>query len=203
MIADVWHTFSIHFLDIKLTKICSFAELVIKLVADWLGCVTIIYYLTNITVASHVHKITGNLTICSMVRSVKEKEKRRTTQYWSFLDKSTGCRRLPSLRDSIFFFNILTTLDYFLQSKSTWFKSRYAFVLLTFSLSHSVPEKTRIIIMELPNLLWNSVDISIMELQSRPMYIMELHHVDDGSPQIVWSSITANCRAPWIELWSS
>ena len=25
--------------------------------------------------------------------------------------------------------------------------------------------------------------------------------MDDGSPQIVWSSITANCRAPWIELW--
>ena len=35
MMADVWHTFSIHFLDMKLTKICSFAELVIKLVC-WL-----------------------------------------------------------------------------------------------------------------------------------------------------------------------
>ena len=164
-----------------------------------------------------MHKITGNLTICSIVCSVKEKEKRRTTQYWSFLDKSTGCRRLPSLRDSKvdsvpwyynqqelsahFFFNILTTLDYFLQSKITWFKSRYSFVLLTFPLSHSVPEKTKIILMELPNLLWNSVDISIMELHSRPMYIMELHHVNDGSPQIVWNSITANCKAPWIELW--
>ena len=33
------------------------------------------------------------------------------------------------------------------------------------------------------------------------MYIMELHHVDDGSPQIVQSSITVNCRAPWIEWW--
>ena len=31
----VWHTFSKHFLDMKLTKICSFAELVIKLVC-WL-----------------------------------------------------------------------------------------------------------------------------------------------------------------------
>ena len=71
MMADVWHTFSIHFLDMKLTKICSFAELVIKLFADWLGYVTIIYYHTNITVASHVHKITGNLTICSIVCSVK------------------------------------------------------------------------------------------------------------------------------------
>ena len=40
-----------------------------------------------------------------------------------------------------------------------------------------------------------------MELHSRPMFIMELHHVDDGSPQIVWSSITANYGAPWIELW--
>ena len=29
-----------------------------------------------------------------------KKNKKRTTQYWSFLDKSTGCRRLPSLRDS-------------------------------------------------------------------------------------------------------
>ena len=109
--------------------------------------IKIIYYHTNITVASHVHKITGRLTICSIVCSVKEKEKiRNTTQYWSFLDKSTGCRRLP-LRDSkadsvpwyynqqelsAHFFNILTTLDYFLQSKTTWFKSRYAFVLLTF-----------------------------------------------------------------------
>ena len=100
MMADVWHTFSIHFLDMKLTKICSFAELVIKLFADWLGYVTIIYYHTNITVASHVHKITGNLTICSIVCSVKY-IKKRTTQYWSFfLDKPTGCRRLPSLRDS-------------------------------------------------------------------------------------------------------
>ena len=53
--------------------------------------------------------------------------------------------------------------------------------------------------MELPNLLWNSVDISIMELHI--VYIMELHNVDDGSPQIVWSSITANYKAPWIELW--
>ena len=97
----------------------------------------------------------------------------------------------PARAFSTLFFNILTKLDYFLQSKTTWFKSRHAFVLLTFP--HSVPEKTKIIIMELPNLLWNSVDISIMELPS--MYIMELHHVDDGSPQIVWSSITANCRA--------
>ena len=53
--------------------------------------------------------------------------------------------------------------------------------------------------MELPNLLWNSVDISIMELHI--VYIMELHNVDDGSPQIVWSFITANYKAPWIELW--
>ena len=75
MMADVWHTFSIHFLDMKLTKICSFADLVIKLFADWLGYVTIIYYHTNITVASHVHKITGNLTICSIVCSCKLKKK--------------------------------------------------------------------------------------------------------------------------------
>ena len=60
-------------------------------------------------------------------------------------------------------------------------------------------EKTKIKSMELPNLSWNSVDISIMELHS--MYIMGLHYVDDGSPQIVRSSITANCRAPWTELW--
>ena len=163
-----------------------------------------------------MHKITVNLTICSIVCSVKEKEKRRTTQYWSFFrqihrlspvaltkGQQSGQRSMilqPARTFSTLFFNILTTLDYFLHSKTTWFKSRYAFVLLTFPQSHSVPEKTKIIIMELPNLLWNSVDISIMELHSRPMYIMELHHVDDGAPQIVWSSKTANCRAPWIEL---
>ena len=136
--------------------------------------------------ASHVHKITGNLTICSIVCSVKKKKKKDELCITGlFLDKSTGCHRLPSLRDSKaysvpwyynqqelsahFFFNILTTLDYFLQSKT--------------------------------KLLWNVVDISIMGLHSRPMYVMELHHVDDGSLQIVWSSITANCRAPWIDLW--
>ena len=75
MMADVWHTFSIHFLDMKLTKICSFAELVIKLVCWLTGYVTIIYYHTNTTVASHVHKITGNLTICSIVCSVKKRKK--------------------------------------------------------------------------------------------------------------------------------
>ena len=64
--------------------------------ADWLGYATIIYYHTNITVASHVHKITGNLTICSIVCSFKEKVK-QTTQYWSFFRQ---IHRLSSLKDS-------------------------------------------------------------------------------------------------------
>ena len=161
-----------------------------------------------------MHKITGNLTICSIVCSVIDKEKKMNYTILVFSrqihrlspvaltnkGQQSGQRSMilqPARAFSTLFFNILTKLDYFLQSKTTWFKSRHAFVLLTFP--HSVPEKTKIIIMELPNMLWNSVDISIMELLS--MYIMELHHVDDGSPQIVWSSITANCRAPWIELW--
>ena len=95
-----WLMFGTHFRYIFLTwnwlKFVHWPSWLSNLLADWLG-VTIIHYHTNITVASHMHKITGNLTICSIVCSVK---KRRTTQYWSFLDKSTGCRRLPSLRDS-------------------------------------------------------------------------------------------------------
>ena len=82
MMADVWHTFSIHFLEIKMTKICSFAEIGYK--TCLLTRLRHNNILPHITVASHVHKITDNFTICSIVCSVKEKEKKRTTQYWSF-----------------------------------------------------------------------------------------------------------------------
>ena len=83
-----WLMFSTHFQYIFLTwnwlKFVHLPSWLKNLFADWLGYVTIIYYHTNITVASHVHKITGNSTICSIVCSVKEKEKIRTTLYWSF-----------------------------------------------------------------------------------------------------------------------
>ena len=149
MMADVWHTFSIHFLDMKLTKTCLFAELVIKLVC-WLTRLrhNNIYYHTNITVASHVHKITGNLTICSIVCSVIDKEKKTNYTMLVFFrqiprlspvaltnkGQQSGQRPMilqPARAFSTLFFNILTTLDYFLQSKTIWFKSRHAFVLLT------------------------------------------------------------------------
>ena len=71
-----WLMFGTHFQCIFLTwNWLKFVHLR-SLFADWLGYVTIIYYHTNITVASHVHKITDNLTICSIVCSVKKKRKK-------------------------------------------------------------------------------------------------------------------------------